>query len=183
MDQLIMRWKNDGGVCNPLSLPEGVEIRRWTETKSPLATWLDIVQYGLTEKKEDETFWRECNYHYPCYRPEDCAFFLYNGRPVATITVICDPEKKEGYIHMVAAKPEARGLGIGNLMALYAVQVCRERGMETAYLTTDDFRIPAIKTYLKGGFLPDTSTPEFAQRWKKIFSVLEDGTHNYSIVK
>ena len=48
MDQLIMRWKNDGGVCNPLSLPEGVEIRRWTETESPLATWLDIVQYGLT---------------------------------------------------------------------------------------------------------------------------------------
>lgn len=175
MEQLIMRWKNDGGVCEPLSLPAGVEIRHWSETAAPLDTWLDIVQYGLTEKKEDEAFWRECNYHYPCYQPEDCAFFLHNGQPVATITVICDPAKKEGYIHMVAAKPEARGLGIGNLMSLYAVQVCRERGMETAYLTTDDFRIPAIKTYLKGGFLPDTSTPEFAQRWEKIFAVLGGG--------
>lgn len=74
---------------------------------------------------------------------------------------------------MVAAKPEARGRGIGNLMSLYAVRVLREQGMQTAYLTTDDFRIPAIKTYLKSGFTPDTSTSDFEERWRKILASIE----------
>ena len=49
---------------------------------------------------------------------------------------------------MVAAKDKARGKGIGNLMAFFAVTELKKRKMETAYLTTDDYRIPAIKTYL-----------------------------------
>lgn len=173
MSQLIMRWKNDGTESAPIIFPEGVSVCNWSQMVEPLDAWLDIVRYGLSEKKEDEAFWRECNYHYPCYKPDDCAFFLCEGQPVATITVICDPVKKEGYIHMVAAKPEARGRGIGNLMSLYAVRVLREKGMQTAYLTTDDFRIPAIKTYLKSGFTPDTSTSDFEERWRKILDSIE----------
>ena len=41
--------------------------------------------------------------------------------------------------------------------------------MKSAYLTTDDWRIPAIKSYIRCGFVPDMSTENFKNRWKKIF--------------
>ena len=47
-------------------------------------------------------------------------------------------------------------------------------GMETARLRTDDWRIPAIKTYLKIGFEPDlTSEPDYKERWEKIFEIIK----------
>ena len=45
--------------------------------------------------------------------------------------------------------------------------------MQTAYLTTDDWRIPAIKSYLRIGFTPDISTEDFKARWDEIFKIIE----------
>lgn len=172
MQQLVMRWFNDGKDNVDLIIPNGVEIKNWKDIEDPLDKWLDIVQYGLTGTKQDEKYYKECNYRYEYYKPEDCYFITYQGKEVATITVICDPIKKDGYVHMVAAKPEARGKGIGNLMALLAVKILKENNMETAHLTTDDFRIPAIKTYLNGGFCADVSTEDFKTRWEEIYKIL-----------
>lgn len=58
---------------------------------------------------------------------------------------------------MVCAAPWARGYGIGTALARLAVNELLERGMETAHLTTDDFRLPAIRTYLEAGFVPQRS--------------------------
>lgn len=173
MAQLVMRWKNDGKIVEELNIPEGVEIKNWMEVESPVDKWLDIIQYGLSIKREDEEFYKKANYQYEHYKPEDCFFFTYKKEEIATMTLICDLVKKEGYVHMVAAKPEARGKGIGNLMAFFAVKVFKEKGMQTAYLTTDDFRIPAIKTYLKSGFYADLSSDDFKDRWNKIFEIIE----------
>jgi mycothiol synthase len=172
MQQLIMRWENDGKKAQELVIPDGVEIKNWAEIENPLDKWLDIVQHGLTAKKEDEEYYKRCMFHYENYKVEDTFFFSYNGQEVATVTVICDAKTKEGYIHMVAVKTEARGKGIGNLMAFCAVKILKEKGMQTAHLTTDDFRIPAIKTYLKAGFCPDLSTEDFKSRWEKINQIL-----------
>lgn len=172
MEQLIMRWRNDGKKTDVLDIPKDIEIKNWVEIDNPLDNWLDIIQHGLTKNKKDEEFYKQCNYRYEYYKPEDCFFFLYKGSAVSTITIICNPVKKEGYIHMVATKTEARGKGIVNLMSLFAVKILKENGMETAYLTTDDFRIPAIKTYLKSGFYPDVSTDDFKLRWENINKII-----------
>ena len=50
--------------------------------------------------------------------------------------------------------------------------VLKEQGMEMAYLTTDDWRIPAIKSYLRIGFEPDLSNDDFKTRWTKILTDL-----------
>lgn len=172
MEQLVMRWKNDGKPIENIVFPQFVTVKNWKEANNPLDKWLDICSYGLTEKKEDEQYYNTCNYKYENYKPEDCWFFCYKGEEVATVTVICDDKSKEGYIHMVAAKDSARGKGIGNLMSVFAVGELKRRKMETAYLTTDDFRIPAIKSYIKGGFYADLSTEDFRDRWDKIFKII-----------
>ena len=104
-----------------------------------------------------------------------CYIFSVDGVPAATVTVVCDPSAKEGCIHMVACKPGFRGRGLGHLMIRMAVRVLMEQGMETAWPVTDDWRIPAIKTYLKAGFVPDLeSEPDYRERWNNILSAIDN---------
>ena len=132
--------------------------------------WLEIVQYGLTNGKKDEKFYHATMTIHSAYQEDKCFFVLENGIPVATLTVICDYTKSEGYIHMVACHEAARGKGYGTLLNQIAVAVLKKEGMSTAYLTTDDWRIPAIKSYLRAGFIPDLSTDDFQNRWASILA-------------
>lgn len=166
--QLIMRWKNDGEGTKTPVLPEGVTVEAFTERKDALNEWLDIVQYGLSNGLMGKEYYQNCMIEHDGYDENMCYFIVKGGKAVATITVICNRDTKEGYIHMVACKPECRGQGFGTLLNDIAISVLKREGMKTAYLTTDDFRIPAIKSYLRCGFTPDRSTEEFCKRWAKI---------------
>lgn len=160
-----MRWVNDGGEAPSVSLPENCQVRNFSELENAMDAWLEIVQYGLTEGKMDEAFYHAAMTARPAYQEDKCFFVLENGIPVATLTVICDYDKSEGYIHMVACHEAARGKGYGTLLNQIAVSVLKKERMATAYLTTDDWRIPAIKSYLRAGFTPDMSTDDFEKRW------------------
>ena len=118
---------------------------------------------------KDEEYYKFAMFTYPTYDANYCFFVLYKGVPVATITTIFDYEKAHGYVHMVACKEGYRGLNIGNLLANIAEYNLKKAGMKTAHLTTDDWRLPAIKTYLNVGFKPDVSDDEFKERWEKVF--------------
>ena len=169
MEQLIMHWKNDGKPAAELQIPENCRIVNFTEIENAMDKWLDIVQYGLSEGKKDAEFYNAAMTSRPNYEEDKCFFILENGEAVATLTVICDYDKKEGYIHMVACHEAARGKGYGTLLNNVSLHTLKKEGMETAYLTTDDWRIPAIKSYLRAGFTPDLSTEGFKERWDKIF--------------
>ena len=147
----------------------GLTLRSFNGSDGDIDAWLDIVQYGLTEKREDKAFFFECMYSHGELEFDKFYIVECEGTPAATLAVICDYKKKQGYIHMVGCKPEFRGRGIGNKLALQAVLTLISSGMETAYLTTDDFRIPAVKSYLKAGFLPDMINEEHEKRWKAVY--------------
>ena len=171
--QLIMRWTNDHTSSAFPQLPEGVAVETFSERSSALDDWLDIVQYGLTDGRLDADCYDRCMAQMENYDDSKCFFLVENGKAVATITVICDNKTKEGYIHMVACIPECRGKGYGTLLNDIAIYTLKSCGMESAYLTTDDFRIPAIKSYLRCGFLPDLSTENFSRRWDKIMTEIK----------
>lgn len=170
MAQLIMRWKHDGTPAEPILPPEGVAVRTLPELENGRALWLDIVQYmGRNPAVLDEDYFRRAMLSRPYFREELCYILTVEGAPAATITVICDPETKAGLIHMVACKPDFRGRGLGHLLSDVAIAALKREGMKTAHLTTDDWRIPAIKTYLKVGFRPDLETEaDFRERWENI---------------
>ena len=168
--QLVMNWENDGEAAKGYTLPEGVTVERFCDRETALTDWLEIVSHGITHEVKSKDFYDRCMYgDYKYYNDDKCFFLIKDGEAAATITVICDPEKKQGYIHMVACKENFRGQGLGTLLNNVAVKVLKDEGMETAYLTTDDWRIPAIKSYLRCGFKPDLSTENFKERWDKIF--------------
>ena len=172
MEQLIMRWKNDGKAVDAVIVPQGCRLVAFSELEGALDSWLDIVQYGLSDGKKDASYYHEMMTARELYRDDKCFFILENERAVATLTVICDYQNKEGYVHMVACREDARGKGYGTLLNRVSEYVLKSEGMQTAYLTTDDWRIPAIKSYLRIGFYPDLSTEDFKERWQKIYDVI-----------
>ena len=169
MEQLKMYWKNDGTPSRPLEFPEGFTVLTMPELADGVEQWLDIMQYGLSEKLEDASYYKKCMLDLPCYEEEKCFFILENGKAVASITIVCNYETKEGLFHMVGSLPECRGKGVGKMLGSIGEYVLKTTGMQTASLKTDDFRMPAIKVYLGVGFQPDLSTEDFVQRWDAIY--------------
>ena len=75
-------------------------------------------------------------------------------------------------IGWVAVHPEFQGRGIGKLISGSAVEKALELGSRPIYLLTDDFRVPALCSYLKLGFTPDNKHSSYAERWREIFAGL-----------
>ncbi|MDQ4100031.1 MAG: GNAT family N-acetyltransferase [Chloroflexota bacterium] len=107
--------------------------------------------------------------------PDVLAVYVATWRhqPVATASSRWLPHlyPGSGYVHWVGTHPdhERRGLGLALMSRL--LQDFRERDYRDAVLETDDFRLPAIKTYLRCGFLPvyDVSGEDHRNRWAAIF--------------
>ena len=175
MAQLKMYWKNDGTESPCLRFPTGITINTLPEIPNGLGIWQDVIRY-MSKNYDVDTggdYYECAMLRKPNYNENMCYIFSVDGEAAATITVICDDVTKQGCVHMVACKPEFRGRGLGHLMLKKAVAVLKQKGMETAYLTTDDWRIAAIKTYLKAGFVPDLdSEVDFQERWNRIFSAI-----------
>ncbi|MGH2353176.1 MAG: GNAT family N-acetyltransferase [Chloroflexota bacterium] len=103
-----------------------------------------------------------------------------SGRPVASACAWRKEEADEGAmgnVHMVCALPSHRGLGLGRLVTLAVLHNLRERGFRSADLTTDDFRLAAIKSYLGLGFVPAYLTDpdrldDHEARWSAVFATL-----------
>ena len=174
MEQLRMHWKNDGTPAKPPVIPEGFTVVTFPELENALDKWLDIMQYGLSDRREDADYYKKCMLDLPGYEEDKCFFVLENGKAVASITVVCNYETKAGLIHMVGSLPECRGKGVGRLLGSIGEYVLKTAGMQTASLKTDDFRVAAIKVYLGVGFQPDLSTEDFVQRWDAIFSAIKN---------
>ena len=173
MAQLKMYWKNDGGENPEVSLPAGVTVKSFPEIEDALTVWQNVIKYMSKNYDVDTTgdYYARSMLQKAHYREDMCYIFMVEGAPAATITVVCDEAAREGCIHMVACKPEFRGRGLGHLMLRKAVNVLKQKGMATAYLVTDDWRVPAIKAYLKAGFTPDLdSESDYKERWQKIFA-------------
>lgn len=171
MKQLKMLWR-----CRETPYPEnpagGFYYRRSTGTKADRQAWLDICKNGLLEETAGEDAYRDLLVNWKDYHTGDTWLVEERGRPAATITTIIHPQERRGYVHMVAARPSCRGLGVGGLMNRLACAVFWEAGCTIADLTTDDFRIPAVKSYLSAGFLPVAGDEDMTHRWEKLLREL-----------
>lgn len=175
MGQLIMNWKRGSAAAKfGIELPEGFSLRRFRNNEADVEAWLDIVQYGLTDGRGGRTLFRDLMERHPGYDPDGIYFIEKDGVPCATISIFCDLVSLHGYVHMVCVDPAVRGRGIGTALARLAVNELLNRGMQTAHLTTDDFRIPAIKTYLEAGFVPQRSgDDDFPARWDAVLDQIK----------
>lgn len=100
---------------------------------------------------------------------------------VATASSRCLPERfpAEGYVHWVATLPGQTQRGLASYLMARLLYDFQERGYGSAVLETDDFRVPAIRTYLKMGFIPiyDVGQEDHRDRWSGVFQTALAGAH------
>jgi len=73
-----------------------------------------------------------------------------------------------GYVHYVGVRIGDRGRRLGEVVTRRVLAHFVAAGLDQAVLETDDFRLPAVRTYLRLGFVPQPQTPGEARRWSRV---------------
>ena len=145
-------------------------FRKFDGSESDIKLWFDICRCGII--RDDETL--ESAYkirliEHIGYNPDTIFFVMENGVEVATVTALTE-ENGTGWLHMVTAKPEARGKGVAKYLVAIAEAAIYKYGMKKILLQTKEFRAVAIKSYLRAGYKPVLYTDEMEERWYKFLS-------------
>lgn len=168
--QLSMKL-DDLSSLPEVCLPEGYAIRHYIPGDE--ANWNRIIyaSFDVPEEQRDGWFERRIAAD-PAFSPDRVLFVVHEEEAVGTATAWhvagCPPEI--GYLHYVGVLPSETGKRLGYLISLAALHKMVAEGRKAAVLLTDDFRIPAIKTYLKLGFHPVLVHENQRMRWRKIFA-------------
>lgn len=85
-----------------------------------------------------------------------------------------DYQPGTGYVHWVGTHPDHARKGLGATLIERVLQDLRGRGYTSAVLQTDDFRLPAIRAYLRFGFLPvyEVEGEDHRSRWSTLLQSL-----------
>ena len=165
----------------PLEVPAGYSLR--TYRPGDERAWGEIMEaaggigQGWTvERVRERMIDREQ------FEPQGMFFATSDaegGQPVATATAwrATAGERDQGNVHMVCALESHRARGLGRLVTLAVLRYLRQRGFQRADLSTDDWRLAAIKSYLGLGFVPvylpdPDGTDPHEPRWSAIFAQL-----------
>ena len=73
-----------------------------------------------------------------------------------------------GELGWVAGHPQHSGRGLGMAVCAAVVRRLLRAGYRNIYLRTDDWRLPAIRIYLKLGFAPFLFAPDMEARWRAV---------------
>lgn len=99
-------------------------------------------------------------------------FLLTDGNKlIATASALHSPIADHpfgGEMGWVAVHPEYRGRKLSEIVCNAAISRLLAAGYQHIYLLTDDYRIPAIKTYFKLGFEPFYNDENTRKRWQTV---------------
>lgn len=156
-----------------LELPEGYGLRSYQEGDE--GHWANIISdsFGGRERTAEDT--RNEITGRDVFVPDGLYFVTHQDIPVGTACAWRQSveETDVGYVHMVGVLGYHTGHKLGKWVSLAVLYYFRDNGFSCSMLDTDDFRIPAIKTYLNLGFVPvyvDDTQPE---RWVEILNKLK----------
>ena len=137
------------------------------------AAWADIINTSFGETKWNVEVTRKELIDRPQFDPDGLFFVTWHGRPVGTCCAWRLIDKPNvGYVHMLGVMPEHQGKQLGLVLVLHVLGYFEKKGFREAILDTDDFRLPAIKTYLKLGFEPVYIGENHRRRWELIMHKL-----------
>ena len=190
MSQLKMYYFPKGQV-EELTLPEGYSVSYYKD-ESDVMPWIECCKNGLVSDDAGQDEFNGRIYDHKDTSTDDIIFIDYNGEHVGTITAIYHPEEKIGEVHMVGVRTDFRGKGLGKYLNNLALIKLADKNVRFIYLTTDDWRKAAVKSYLSSGFQPVQYDLGMQERWEKVLEefnidsvdmVYEDGTFYKKIYK
>ena len=156
----------------PLQLSPGSIIRTYQEGDD--AHWAAIISASFGGRKLTATDTRRAIMDQDVFDPEGLFFATCEGTPVGTASAWKPTvdEVEFGKVNMVGVDTAHTGHKLGKGVSLSVLRYFREHGFKCVKLDTDDFRIPAVKTYLNLGFLSVHVDADQPERWRKVFGIL-----------
>jgi mycothiol synthase len=154
-------------------LPPGYSIRPISVAEGSLWEQVMDQSFGGYYPGEFQKIMVE-NYDYDPERVR--IMFDENNQPCATATSWRQHYRWGsgiGYVLFVGVAKSHQGRGLGYQITLHVLHDFVAHGFESAILETDDYRLPALKTYLKLGFLPRIVHSQQYQQWDTIFTSLD----------
>ena len=171
--QLRMVWPEHLLNAPPMvRLPSGYAVRTYRPGDAPrfykvmeLASWL-----GWDDEKLRPWLTR--------ILPEGwfMAIQVESGTIVATAMALRDCSefgREGGELGWVAGDPAHRGQGLGRAVSAAVTARFIQAGVRNIHLYTEHWRLPALKIYLKLGYVPYLSAPEMWERWRSICEQLK----------
>ena len=151
-----------------LEVAEGYMLRTYRE--GDLAAWGRLIAECIGGQYDEAACRESLMMDTPRFAPEDVFFVEKEGEVVGTACALRKHAAGEGpgYLHMVAVDPAHRGRHLGRVLAAAALRQFRDLGYRDVVLQTDDFRLPAIRTYLGLGFAPVPTHDSHAARWREV---------------
>ena len=155
----------------PVSLPPGYVMTTLSETG--VDAWIECLDATgqLGDWDADRAGeWLTGERH---VIPEGTFIVTSGGRPAATCCTIppttAEPRAELGWL---SVSPEHQGRGLGSQVCLAVLHFARRMGYAEIYLNTDDWRLPAVKTYLALGFEPEMAHESHPRRWATVYEKL-----------
>lgn len=99
---------------------------------------------------------------------------IYEGEVVATTSAAHHEARFPGvgYIHWVAARPDHQGKKLGSICLIECLKEFKRLGFSASVLETDAFRVAAIRSYLRLGYVPDLTPPGDEAIWSELSNLL-----------
>jgi mycothiol synthase len=169
---LVMRRDRLDGL-EPIELPAGYALRHFAAGDE--AAWTAIM---------DDAFgpWEPHDFDAMIGRDDRFAaarvWFVVSDdgdRPIGSATAWRHARfgTETGYLHMVGVRAAYRGHRFGRALSLAVLHRFAAEALEAAVLETQDFRLPAIRTYLRLGFQPAPADEHQRERWQRVLHALE----------
>ena len=157
----------DNSEVGTINFPEGYSMRPY-QTGDGIDWCECCLEGGLGVDELSEAVFKKRMLDDETVNPADIYFLISPLGEIAGTITYRRLEKGTGTIHMVGIKKNYQGRGLALPMNLYAVQKILEDDNTKVNLTTDDWRLPAIKSYLNAGFKPVYHCPDMEDRWQKV---------------
>ena len=163
-EQLQMIWPKDRLNSPPIwTVPDGYTLRTFKPG--------DEVGYIRVMKLAGFKSWSQNNIieTLKWTVPNGLLFIVHNAtKQIVATAAALHRNHKRGEFGWLAGDFVHNGKGSGYIVSAAVVICFIDTGYRDIYLRTDDFRIPAIKTYLKLGFEPLFIAPDMEKRWQAI---------------
>ena len=169
----IMMKRPDLEDLPEIELPGGFECRHYRDGDED--GWNRLMDEVFEREKGKSDFEKEMIAG-KAFRPERVWFIETDGPEiVATASAWYVPRygPETGVLHWVAVRPDSRGRRLGRAVSLAAMHQAAREGRTCMVLSTDDYRAPAAKTYLRLGFRPLLRHESHAERWRRILAQLD----------
>lgn len=148
-----------------IKLPDGYKLRTGRGAED-CDNWCKIIGAAFNDERTPEHYTQSI-LNYGGYAPERL-FFIEDPNGVACATAGAFGAHDRGYVHYVGVLPSHLGHKLGYWITLATLHCFKKRGLQFCLLTTDDFRIPALKTYLRLGFHPLITHRSHKARWQRL---------------